>query len=88
MHAVVFTVTIHDREQAEAFLKENIVPAVSQAPGFVAGYWTNVGESKGTSMMIFESEDAANQASNVDTPPPEDVVTIESVEIGEVVASA
>ncbi len=88
MHAVMFRVTIHDRERAEGFLKEHLVPGISQAPGFVAGYWTNVGENQGASMVVFESEEAAKQAANVDTPPPEDAVTIESIEVGEVVASA
>ena len=60
MHAIVVRVEIKDREAAEAFLKDQIVPMVSQAPGFVAGYWTNVGGDHGASMMVFESEDAAN----------------------------
>ena len=34
------------------------VPGVSQAPGFVAGYWTRKDDS-GVGMVIFESEDAA-----------------------------
>ena len=40
MHAVVVTVTISDHETAESHLREQVVPGVSQAPGFVAGYWT------------------------------------------------
>lgn len=87
MHAVIFKVSIHQREQAEKFLKEQIVPRVSQAPGFVAGHWANFGD-RGQSMIVFESEEAARAvADNVD-PPPADIVTIESVEVGEVVASA
>jgi hypothetical protein len=39
-------------------------------------------------MIVFESEDAARAvADNVD-PPSDDIVTIESVEVGEVVANA
>jgi len=88
MHAVVFRVTIHDREQAEAFLKEQIVPGVSQAPGFVAGYWANIGGNEGTSMVVFESEEAARQVADEVEPPPADIVTVESIEVGEVVAHA
>ncbi len=88
MHALVFRVTVHKREEAESFLRERIVPAVSQAAGFVAGYWVNVGGSEGTSLVVFESEDAARRAADQIGRPPADVVTIESLEVGEVVAHA
>ncbi len=87
MHAVVFGVTIHDRMEAERVLKEQLVPNVSQAPGFINGTWVNIGESEGTSMIVFESEDAARQFAEGD-PPPTDAVTIETVTVGEVVARA
>jgi hypothetical protein len=38
MHACVVDVEIHDPDAARRGL-EQIVPAVKQAPGFVAGYW-------------------------------------------------
>ena len=87
MHAVIFRVTLKDREKGEAFLKEEIVPSLSQAPGFVAGYWVNLG-AQGTSMIVFESEDAARQAIEQGGPPPEDAVQVESMDFGEVVAHA
>ena len=59
MHAVVVRVTIEDVEAARNHLRENVVPGVSQAPGFVAGYWARKDDS-GMGMVIFESEDAAN----------------------------
>ena len=37
MHAVVVRVNIDDSEAATARLREEVVPRVSQAPGFVAG---------------------------------------------------
>lgn len=37
MHAVVVKVTLQDREAAEAELHDQVIPQVSQAPGFVAG---------------------------------------------------
>jgi hypothetical protein len=37
MHAVVVEVSISDPEGAEPVLREQVVPRVSQAPGFVAG---------------------------------------------------
>jgi hypothetical protein len=63
MHAVVVRVTINDPEPAESALREQVVPGVSQAPGFVAGYWTRK-DNGGLSMLIFESEEAANDMSD------------------------
>jgi hypothetical protein len=37
MHAVVVNLTITDADAAEQALHEQLVPRVSQAPGFVAG---------------------------------------------------
>jgi len=89
MHAVVVRVSINDTEAATRFLHERIVPGISQAPGFVTGHWMQWDDgSKGAAMMVFESEDAANQAKEMIQPPPDDSVRIERVEVGEVVANA
>jgi heme-degrading monooxygenase HmoA len=64
MHAVVVRVTISDPEAGEARLREQVVPRVSQAPGFVAAYWTRK-DNTGLSMSVWESEDAANTASEM-----------------------
>lgn len=88
MHAIVVRVTIDDREQAEKFLKEQVVPNVSQAPGFVAGYWTNVGGDKGASMIVFESEEAANAVVERIRQAPAEHVAFDSIEVAEVVAHA
>jgi heme-degrading monooxygenase HmoA len=64
MHAVVVRVTISNLEGSESALREPVVPRVSQAPGFVAGYWTRK-DSGGLSMTIWESEDAAKAASEI-----------------------
>ena len=87
MHAVVVTVTISDHETAESHLRENVVPGVSQAPGFVAGYWTRKDDS-GVGMVMFESEEAAEAMSERVPSMAPDVVTIENVEVCEVVAHA
>ena len=88
MHAVVTRVTIHDREQAEGFLRDQLVPHVSQAEGFVAGYWVNLGGDKGAGMTIFESDEAAKSAVEGGQRPPDEVVTIDSMDVAEVVANA
>jgi heme-degrading monooxygenase HmoA len=87
MHAVVVNVTINDPEGSEAALREQVVPRVSQAPGFVAGYWTRK-DSTGVSMSVWESEDAANTASEMVKSVAPEGVTVESVDVREVVASA
>lgn len=87
MHAVVVNVTITDPEATEAALREQVVPRVSQAPGFVAGYWTRKANG-GLSMSVWESEDAANTASEMVRSVVPEGVTVDSVEVREVVASA
>jgi hypothetical protein len=87
MHAVVVKVTITDSEAAESVLREQIVPRVSQAPGFVTGHWTRK-DNTGLSMLIFESEDAANSMSEQVRSMVPDAVTLEDVEVREVVAHA
>jgi hypothetical protein len=87
MHAVVVTVTISDHEVAESHLREQIVPGVSQAPGFVAGYWTRKDDS-GVGMVVFESEDAAQTMSERIPSMVPDVVTLQNIEVREVVAHA
>jgi hypothetical protein len=87
MHAVVVRVTISDRDVAESHLREQVVPGVSQAPGFVAGYWTRKDDS-GVGMVVFESEDAAQAMSERVPSMVPDVVTLEEVDVREVVAHA
>lgn len=91
MHAVVANATIHDFDRARQSLVEQTVPGVSQAPGFVAGYWTRSDDNRGIAMVVFESEDAARAVAEQlksQGPPDPEAVTLESVEVREVVASA
>jgi hypothetical protein len=87
MHAVVVKVTVHDQEAAEAELHEKVIPAVSQAPGFVAGYWTRK-DNTGLSMLVFESEDAATAVSEMLPGTMPETVTLESVEVRRVIGHA
>lgn len=91
MHAVVSNVTIHDFDRARKALQEQTVPGVSQAPGFVAGYWTRSEDNRGLAMVVFDSEDAARAAAEQlksQGPPDPEAVTIDNVEVREVVANA
>jgi hypothetical protein len=92
MHAVLISVTINDAEKATENLRNEIVPRVKQAPGFVAGYWARIesdGSSQGRGTIVFESEDAARAvAEMIQEQGPGDEVTLNSVDVGEVVESA
>ena len=90
MHAIVVRSTLHDVERASTFLREEGIPRLSQAPGFVAGQWVRLDDTTGTSMLTFESEDAARAAADMlrANPPGGDAITINSVEIGEVIERA
>jgi hypothetical protein len=87
MHAVVVKVKINDEEAAESHLREQVVPGISQAPGFVAGYWTRK-DNTGLSMVMFESEDAAKSASERVPSMVTDAVTVDDIEVREVVVNA
>jgi hypothetical protein len=88
VHAVVAQVTINDDTgAAESHLREQVVPGVSRAPGFVAGYWTRTG-SRGVGMVVFDSEDAAQAMTERFPSMVPDMVTLEQVEVLEVVANA
>ena len=94
MHAVVVRVTIHDRDSTGEVLRNEVVPQVSGAPGFKAGYWTwstGGGDLNGLSMIIFDSEENARAAGDrvrsIASSRPDDV-TLDDVEVREVVASA
>jgi hypothetical protein len=90
MHAVVTRVSVKDAPVATEFLRETVVPRVSQAPGFVAGYWVRLDGDEGNSTIVFESEEAARAAAEqirgaVGSNPG---VTLNDVTVGEVVANA
>ena len=89
MHAVVVNVTISDFDRGRQMLEEEVVPRVKQAPGFVAGYWTRAEDNSGMSMLVFESAEAADGAAQfIKSQGGSDAVTIDSIDVREVVASA
>lgn len=90
MHAVVVRATIGDSEIAQKGLKEQVVPRVSNIPGLVAAYWTRSDDkTNGVSMIVFESEEAARAgAEMIRSAPTPETVTLDNVEVREVVANA
>ena len=92
MHATVVTVDIASGqfEASRKVLTEEVVPRVSNAPGFVKGYWSVRGDAaQGLSFLLFDTkqhaEGAAQMVRSSPTPPG---VTLNAVEIREVVAEA
>jgi hypothetical protein len=92
MHAVIATVDIPagQFETARKMLRDEIVPRVSKAPGFVKGYWTIDGkQTHGHSMVVFDSKDHAEAAAQMARSGPIPAgVTMGSVDVCEVVANA
>jgi len=92
MHALYVTVTIADGsyESAHKALREQIVPKVRTAPGFVKGYWTAAADKhNGASIVVFKTEQDAKNASEMfrSSPMPPGVTT-GTIEVREVVADA
>jgi hypothetical protein len=89
VHAVVVRLTIDDLDRDNQLLEKQVVPRATEAAGFVAGYWTRSGNS-GLSMVVYESEEAARAvAEQIQSMGlPDDAITVDGVEVREVVASA
>ena len=89
MHAVIVSVTITDGETGNYISAQRGRAARQAAPGFVAGYWVRIeGGDKGRGTIVFESEDAARAVAEQISQGPGDAVTLDSVDVGEVVESA
>jgi len=87
MHAVVIKATITDRDALPTELSD-LVATVSDAPGFVAGYWILLGQNQGISILVFDTEDRASVQAPASQVAGSDAATIDSVEVGEVRAQA
>ncbi len=90
MHAVIVTATIEPghAQEVQAQLEATVLPRVKETPGLVTGYWTRSDDGqRGLSVVLFESEQAARAAAELPrSMPPRDFVTIDSVEVREVIA--
>ena len=84
MHAVVGRSTIGDFDQARKFLRDEGIPRLSRTPGFVGGYWVKLDENTGASVVVFESEEAAQAAAERIRANPPPTLTPISIEVGEV----
>jgi hypothetical protein len=87
VHAVVTTLRFNDRCAAEAELSE-IVSRVSRMPGFVGGYWVALAADRGSSMIVFDSQEEAQALAKFARDAPYASVTPEAIRVGEVLARA
>jgi hypothetical protein len=77
-----------DRSEAIDNLRKNVVPRVRQMPGLITAYWLEPLEGRGMAVLLYDTKEAAESSRNLgvgDHPSPG--VTVERVEIREVVAS-
>ncbi len=89
MHAAVITVSIEPGREAEALkhLETNVLPAIRQVSGLVAGYWLAAEGGEGMTVLVCESEEAAKGiASNAPNTPRPDFITFGTIEVREVIA--
>jgi hypothetical protein len=63
------------------------VPRVSQAPGFVTGYWTTK-DSSALSIFIFETEESPMRMSEQAAAAIPEGIALDGIEVREVVAQA
>ena len=57
MYAAIATVSISDYERARRVLHDDVLPTVTDIPGFVSGHWFAPVDGKGMEILIFETED-------------------------------
>jgi hypothetical protein len=88
MHAVVIEVEVGNLEDARRELTERVVPTVRQAPGFVSGVWYEAGEGRGRSVVVFETEEAANAMAAMARDNAPAAVTVHDISVRQVVAQA
>ncbi len=90
MHAALISVRVNPEAQESALsvLRDQVVPMVASAPGFVAGYWLEPENYVGLSVVLFETEEQARETAPPLGPAPAPGATVESVEFRPVVANA
>lgn len=91
MYATLVNVRIAAGQDVEARqgLRDQVLPRVKASPGFVAGYWLAPDGDRGTSMVIWDSREAAEAAMSQLQPGahPAPPITVETVELREVIAN-
>jgi hypothetical protein len=83
MHAALVTISIDPSQApvAAAALMDDILPRVSAAPGFTAGYWLEPHDGQGFSILLFDTEEQTRQAAEAASKWSAPGVSIDEVEI-------
>ena len=89
MYAALATVAISDYEHAHRILHDDVLPTITDVPGFVSGYWLAPVNGRGLEILIFETEDEARAMAEQMPKGRElnEYVTVQSVEVCEVAGS-
>ncbi len=69
MYAIVTNVRVDNPDDARLLLPEARVALVSRAPGIVGGYWLEPVAGVGTSVLVFETKEHAEEAARYPVPP-------------------
>ena len=69
MYAIVANVRVENPDEARLLLPEAREAVVSRAPGIVGGYWLEPVDGIGTSVLVFETKEYAEQAAEYPLPP-------------------
>jgi hypothetical protein len=90
MYAVITKVSVAPGRFDEAVGEANsmVIPMLKSQAGYVVSYFhTNADRTEGQSIAVFESKDQAEASAAAVAPPAESAVSLESVEVREVIAS-
>jgi hypothetical protein len=69
MYAIVTNVRVDHPDEARLLLPEAREALVSRAPGIVSGYWLEPIDGIGTSVLVFETRELAEEAAEYPLPP-------------------
>ena len=69
MYAIVTNVRVEKPEEARLLLPSAREAVVSRAPGILSGYWLEPMDGVGTSVLVFETKDHADEAAKYPLPP-------------------
>jgi len=69
MYAIVTNVRVENPDEARLLLPSAREALVSRAPGIVSGYWLEPIDGVGTSVLVFETKEHADEAAGYPLPP-------------------
>jgi hypothetical protein len=69
MYAIVTNVLVENPDEARRLLPGAREALVSRAPGIVSGYWLEPIDGIGTSVLLFETKEHAEEAAQYPVPP-------------------